>query len=424
MTTHELAVIGYLIVYPENTQSVAARLSPDDMSSVQAREIYNAIIGLHEIGVKPDLVTIVDFLSANNVLASVGGAAAVAEIVSSLPDCNNIEYYLDAVLDASLKRRLKTILKSTSSSLNDHTDATSIIEKLKDQLDSLTIKKKRSSVRISDISSQFLSILESGLQHEQIPTYIPELDALMGHMRKGELIIIAARPSVGKTAFAVNMMRLAAKNQIGSILFSLEMPREQIFKRLLCLESGLSMGTIENVTSGSNLFTRVVAASDTVASYNISIYDDPLLNVNTMLSEIKKLDGISLVFVDYMQLMSGTRRSYETRQQEVSAISHGLKVLARKIDMPVIALSQLNRNIELRGPHARPILADIRESGAIEQDADRVIFLHRMSEGEDGVFQPQDSDDKLLVSVAKNRNGPTGDIILRFKKTTMEVLCD
>lgn len=424
MTTHELAVIRHLIEHPESTPGVAARLSPEDMSSDRAKEIYNAIIGLHEMGVKPDLVTIVDLLSANKVLSAIGGPSVVADVISSLPGSDNIDYYVDKVLDASLKRKLKLLSQKIAAMSDDHVDAGTIVNTINEHIEKLTIKQKQTSVGVSEISSQFITAIESGQQEELVPTFIPTLDALMGYLRKGELIVIAARPSVGKTAFAVNLMRLAAQNGVGSILFSLEMPKEQIFKRLLCLESGLSMRTLETVTVGSKLLDKVVVAADRVSSYNISIYDNPILNVNTMLAEISKLNGMSVVFVDYMQLMSGTRKAYDTRQQEVAAISHGLKILARRLNIPVIALSQLNRNIEMRGPNSRPILADLRESGAIEQDADRVIFLHRMVEGEDDMFVRPTDEEKLLVSVAKNRNGPTGEIVLGFRKSTMEVLYD
>lgn len=421
MTSHEIALLNHLIAQPQDIPIVAAELTPDDFSDSAGSEIYSALVGLHELGVKPDLITIVDFLKARNALDKIGGPSVVSDMIASGIGGDNIAYYSQKIREQAQRRKLKRLAVELSTAADGVQSVQDVIADFSVKLESVVQNRGPERLSVGDIAASYLQQIESGSSPRLFPLCIPALDALMGPLRGGEFVVIAARPSVGKTAFAINVSVLAAENGMKTVFFSIEMPRGQIFKRMLSLKTGLSMATLEQMCPEHPKFEDVVRATDALAEYPIVLCDEPAVNVNTILAVAKSIRDVDLIVVDYMQLMSGTKKHYDNRQHEVASISHGLKILARKLDIPVIALSQLNRNIELRGPGSRPILADLRESGAIEQDADRVIFLHRQTDDNEALFSSARETDQLLVSVAKNRNGPTGDVMLTFVRRTMRI---
>jgi len=414
----EQSVLGSMLL-DKNAISIAAEiLRSDDFYKEAHGQIFNCILELYERDEPADLVTLVDSLRSRGVLESVGGVTYLSNLVSSVPTTANVKYYAKIVEDKSTLRKL---IRSSSELMekcySGSEEVPSILEKA--EKDIFDISQKAMTHDFEPMSK----ILEKGFNEIErlyknkgaitgIPTGFSEIDSKTSGFQKGDFILIAARPSMGKTAFALNIAQYAAiRNKNTVAIFSLEMSKESLAQRMLCAEANIDMLKLRTGNLDDDDWIRLARSAGPLAEAKIFIDDTPGISVTEMRSKCRRLKleyGLDLIIIDYLQLMQGRTRS-ENRQQEVSDISRSLKALAKEMNTPVISLSQLSRAPESRSDH-RPMLSDLRESGSIEQDADVVCFLYRDE------YYNKDTDKKNIaeVIIAKQRNGPTGTVELAF----------
>ncbi|MCX6823981.1 MAG: replicative DNA helicase [candidate division SR1 bacterium] len=403
-------------------------LVPEDFYNKEHFYIYQSIKKLWAARKTIDVVTLADQLSKDSVLDAVGGTDYLYELSSFLLSSSSCAEYVKIVKEKSI---LRNILKTSHKIIGDVYEQKDTAQVLQD------IEKRVYDLTQNNVSEKVLSIgdiLNKRIEEHMDIMDHPEkanlrkvfsgyhgLDEMLGGFKPAELIILAARPSMGKTAFALNILKNMAVDQKKSVaLFSLEMSSEQIADRILSMVSGIPMGKIAKGQLDSEDFTVMGESMEILSETNIFIDDKGSTTIPELKSKIRRLKiektSLDLVIIDYLQLMSGSNSGYSgNRVQEISEISRGLKELARELEMPIIALSQLSREVEKR-VDKKPQLSDLRESGAIEQDADEVIMLHR-----EDYYDP-DTDKKGLtdVCVRKNRNGPIGESELYFEKTIMK----
>ncbi len=403
-------------------------LSPEDFYQKEHFYIYQGIKNLWGSRKTIDVVTLADQLGKDAVLDTIGGTDYLYELSSFLLSTSSCAEYVKIVKEKSI---LRNILKTSQKIIGDVYTQKDTMEVLQD------IEKRVFDLTQNNVSEKVLSIWE--ILNKRIEEHMdimdhPEkanlrkvysgyfwLDEMLGWFKPAELIILAARPSMGKTAFALNVLKNMAVDQKKSVaLFSLEMSSEQIADRILSMVSGISMSKIAKWQLDNDDFTTMSESMEILSETNIFIDDKWSTTIPELKSKIRRLKiektSLDLVIIDYLQLMSGSSSWYSgNRVQEISEISRGLKELARELEIPIIALSQLSREVEKR-VDKKPQLSDLRESGAIEQDADEVIMLHR-----EDYYDP-DTDKKGLtdVCVRKNRNGPVGESELYFEKTIMK----
>ena len=413
----EQSVLGSLLIDRDAVIRVAAFLKAEDFYSANHGIIYQAILDLYNQRTPPDFVTVVDELDRRGRLDDVGGVAYLTELLNSVPTAVHVEYYGRIVERTATLRRL---IQAGSEIVQIGYDPSRDVEEALDQAEQalFRVSQKRTLrdfIPISDVLEHYFDKLDVIQQHRGevvgVPTGFADLDKLTGGLQRSDLVIIAARPSVGKTSFQLGIAHSAAVRHGKSVgIFSLEMSAEQLVQRLLSMETGVDTQRLRLGYIDDDEWDQVSRAFGRLAEAHVYIDDTPGISVMEVRSKARRLmaeQGLDLVIVDYLQLMQG-RRS-ENRVQEISDISRGLKGLARELNIPVVALSQLSRAVESRTDH-RPLLSDLRESGSIEQDADIVMFLYR-----EELYDP-DTEKKGIaeVIVAKHRNGPTSTINLRF----------
>lgn len=412
----EQSVLGSMILDKTSIAEAAEILRGDDFYRENHKLIFNAVIDLYQRDIPVDMITLIEHLRSTEKLEGAGGITYITEICNSVPSTANLTSYTKIVQEKSILRRL---IKSS----------TEIIEESYNQQDNVPKVLDSAEKRIFDIaqntvSSDFESlstVLERGfLEIERlynnkgevtgVPSGFPELDGKTSGFQKGDMILIAARPSMGKTTFALNLAEYAALRASKSIVvFSLEMSKEQLAYKLLCSEANVDMLKLRTGNLEDSDWDNIARASGPLAEAKIYIDDTAGISVMEMRSKCRRIKiehGIDMIIIDYLQLMSG---SGESRQQEVSEISRSIKALAKEMQCPVIALSQLSRAPEQRTDH-RPMLSDLRESGSIEQDADLVMFLYRDE------YYNKETEDKNVAEciIAKQRNGPTGTVKLAW----------
>lgn len=414
----EQSVIGSMLLDKNAISTASEILTGDDFYKEAHRQIFNAAVELYNRNEPVDLVTIVDILRGKGILDNIGGITYLSNLVSSVPTTANVKYYAKIVEEKSTLRRLikassETIEKCYSSS----DDLVGIIDTAERNI--FNISQKATSHDFEPMSS----LLEKGFNQIEnlynnkgaitgIPTGFTEIDNKTSGFQKGDLVLVAARPSMGKTAFALNIAEYAAiRNNNSVAIFSLEMSKEQLAFRMLCSQANIDMLKLRTGNLEDDDWVKLAKSAGPLASAKIFIDDTPGITVTEMRSKCRRLKmehGLDLIIVDYLQLMQGSSRT-ENRQQEVSDISRSLKALAKEMDTPLIALSQLSRAPEARADH-RPMLSDLRESGSIEQDADIVSFLYRDE------YYNKETDKRNIaeVIIAKQRNGPTGTVELAF----------
>lgn len=415
----EAAVLGSMILDRECIGQVVQEVTADDFYRPEHREVFEALILLYEKNSDIDLVLLRDELKKRNKLKSVGGVDYLVKIAESVPSAASAEYYANIVKEKSLLRQL---VRVSSEILNDAYSETGDVT---DKLDAaeqkvFAVTEKKITGSVVPLKSLLMEAFENiearkGIHVTGLPTGYYELDEQLCGLQKGEMIIIAGRPSMGKTSFALNIAEhVGADNDIPVAIFSLEMSKQQLAERFLCsrghfdsqeVRKGmLSTEQLAELTqTGSELFEKPIYVDDTPGL-------TPLM-IRAKCRRLKAQYDIQCVLIDYLQLMTlgGT---VESRQQEISAISRYLKALARELNVPVVVMSQLNRSPEGREGH-RPRMSDLRESGSIEQDADVVMLLHREDyyrRGESGYEETNTAE----VIIAKQRNGPTGVVQLMF----------
>ena len=415
----ERALLGGVMVNNILFDQVLENLKPEDMASMAHQRIFRILQKLRMEGVEMDPITVTDMLHRSGELEAVGGAEYVSDLMTGIPLLDTSEHYVHIIKQRSLLRQLivrsnKIILDAFSSPEEPEV----ILSEAEQSILELGDMNIRSSmVDLEQLAEKAGSTLEQLMKQDRhvtgVPTNFHLLDEMTSGLQKTDLVVLAARPSVGKTALALSMALNAAKMGNTVAFFSLEMSAEQLFFRLLGMESKVDLQLIRTGRIPKNRLAEVNMQFDNLARLPIVIDDSPVLNVLDMgakLRRVKHQRGLDLAVVDYMQLMRGVGRS-ENRTQEVSSISRGLKALAKELDVPVLALSQLSRAPEKRGEGKDPILSDLRDSGSIEQDADLVMFLHRtMAPKADDA----ESQGMARLLVAKQRNGPTGTIKLTF----------
>ncbi|MFH1616250.1 MAG: replicative DNA helicase [Planctomycetota bacterium] len=418
----EAAVLGSMILDPECIGQVVQTLHAESFYRVEHQILYDVLVGLYEQGCGIDLVILRDELKRCGRLDEVGGVEYLKRIAESVPSSVNVEYYSQIVKDKFL---LRGLINNVTDILNDAYDPTgSAGEKLDDaerRIFGITQQKiSGSAVAIRELLTEAFENIESR-EHSHItglPTGYRELDERTCGLQKGEMIIIAARPSMGKTSLALNIAEhIGADNKTGVAIFSLEMGRQQLTERILCSRAMVDSQAVrkgmcsdiqlrELTTAGSELLDKPIYIDDTAGLTP--------LELRGKARRLKAQYGIQCIIVDYLQLMSlGTLR-VESRQQEISQISRYLKALARELEVPVVALSQLNRALESREGH-RPRMSDLRESGSLEQDADVVMLLHREDYYHRGETDHPPTNTAELI-IAKQRNGPTGVVELLFNE--------
>ena len=416
----EQCVLGGILIEAGALLKVIEILDPDDFYKESHRLIYSAIIDLFDRNEPQDLVTVHNELKKKGLLERAGGPLYLAELTETVPVASNIDYYAKIVRDKALLRRL--IQKSSeiaSLCYEEAEDVDDILEYAESAIFELSqLKIRQSFHKINDVLKESIQKVSSLYDKKELITGVPsgfiELDKLTAGFQPSDLIIIAGRPSMGKTAFALNIAQHAAVNHgIPTAIFSLEMSKEQLALRMLCSEAMVDAHRVRTGFLSQSDWRKLLDAADNLSKTPIFIDDTPALSVLEMRAKARRLkseQNIGLVIVDYLQLMQG-RSGSERREQEISEISRSLKAMAKELNVPVIALSQLNRKVEDR-PNKRPQMSDLRESGAIEQDADVIAFIYR-----DEVYNRDPNNPrrgKAEIIVAKQRNGPTGTVLLAF----------
>jgi replicative DNA helicase len=422
----ERSILGTILLDNLSYNQAAEHLKPEDFSLDSHRRIYTRMVDLAESSRPIDMITLVEELDRRKELESIGDVGYVSGLLDGVPDRPSIEHYIKIVRDKALLRGLIHVANAAIARASDQSDlAEEVLNDAEAAIMQLSEKRiGRGFLGVQEIVKESFGSVDALLQRGQritgLATHYTDLDEMTSGLQRADLVIIAGRPSMGKTAFAMNIAENASivdQKVVG--MFSLEMSREALLLRLLCSRARVDSHKMRTGSLWRDDMTKVVQAMDELAHAPIFIDDTPGIVLSEMRAKARRLKqsqgGLDLLIVDYLQLMSGGGRRYENRTQEVSAISRGLKGLAKELNVPVIALSQLSRAPESRGGDHRPQLADLRESGSIEQDADVVAFIFR-----EEVYKQDDPDlqGKAELIIAKQRNGPTGKVRLAFLKNS------
>ena len=411
---------------PEALERLEGTLLPDHFYVEANARVFYVILELSGKGQPVDALTIKDHLERRDELGSCGGEAYLAELVTAVPTSANVKHYASIIRERFVLRELlsvcstvsQDVYQESSREVNEHLD---LAEKNILAIAESFNRSRPAFSKMSDLMLETYKELEDRYASKKIVTGIPsgftDLDTMTAGMQRGDLIIIAGRPSMGKTAFSMNLAQNAAMrgdddNSGVVAVFSLEMSSQQIAMRMLACEARVDMSNLRTGRFSAEDWRKLAAASGSLAESKVFIDDTPSIGVMELRTKCRRLKrenkGLDLVLIDYIQLMSG-RSDSENRAQEVSEISRALKGLAKELSVPVIALSQLNRSLEQRADK-RPVMSDLRESGAIEQDADVIMFIYR-----DEVYNKKPENEGLAeIIIAKQRNGPIGDCKLTF----------
>lgn len=409
----EQSVLGSLLIDKDSIVKVAESLKPEHFYREQHAEIYRAILTLYEKRQPADLVTVTDILKKNHKLEIAGGAAYLAGLVNTVPTTAHIEHYAGIVKEASTKRSLITAAaKITENAFREEVEVKDLLDTSEQQLFGISQEHlKQNFVPLKDALAESFDRLDElhkkGSGMRGVPTGFGDIDKKLSGLQDSTLVILAARPSVGKSTFCMNIAQhMGVKEKIPVGIFSLEMSKEQLVDLMLASQSEVDAWKITTGNLKEEDFENLSEAMGELAEAPIFIDDTPGISIMEMRTKARRLQmehGLKLLIVDYLQLIHG--RNLENRVQEVSEISQALKNLARELRIPVLACSQLSRAVESRQAKI-PQLADLRESGAIEQDADVVMFLYR---------EDQEDLENVKLNIAKHRSGPLGEIDLKFK---------
>src|SRR5881394_1205005 len=420
----ERSILGAILLDNFAYNQAAEYLKVEDFSLDSHRRIYSRMMDLAESSRPIDMITLIEELDRRKDLQPIGDVAYVSSLVDGVPERPSIEHYVKIVRDKALLRGVISAATTAIARASDQSDAAEdVLSDTEAAIFQLSEKRiGRGFMGVQEIVKESFGSVDALLQRGQritgLATHYTDLDEMTSGLQRADLVIIAARPSMGKTAFAMNIAENASiedKKVIG--MFSLEMSREALLLRLLCSKARVDSHKMRTGSLWRDDMDKVVHAMEQLAHAPIFIDDTPGIALSEMRAKARRLKQsqgtLDLIIVDYLQLMSGSSRRYENRTQEVSAISRGLKALAKELKVPVVALSQLSRAPESRGGDHRPQLADLRESGSIEQDADVVAFIFR-----EEVYKPDEPelDGIAEIIIAKQRNGPTGRVKMAFMK--------
>lgn len=414
----EQSLLGGILIDNGGLPSALEILRGDEFYRDTHRIIFRAVLELFERNEPADLVTVVDLLNQKDQLDAVGGASYLASLLEAVPSASNVPVYARIVNEKALLRRL---IQASNEVISWCYGGGKSIEEILDLAEAAIFSVTQNRIRSSyyplkEIIKKSIESIERFQEYREMVTgvssHFKDLDKLTAGFQPSDLIIIAARPSMGKTAFALNIARNAAVDSGVPVgIFSLEMSKEQLVMRMLCSEARVDSHKIRSGFLSQQECAKLLKAAGSFSEVPMYIDDTPAISALELRAKARRMmadRGLGLIIVDYLQLMRG-REGTERREQEISEISRSLKALAKELNIPVIALSQLNRKVEERH-NKRPVLSDLRESGAIEQDADVIAFIYR-----DEVYNPGTTDKGIAeISIGKQRNGPTGEVKLAF----------
>ena len=412
----EQSVIGSMIMSRDAIVEASEIITGADFYQQQYGIVFEAMIELHDEGKAVDLITLQERLKEKDLPPEISSMEFVRDLLSAVPTSANVKYYAEIVAEKSMLRKLiKTTEEITNACYLGKEKMQDILEVTEKKIFDLV--QNRGSEEFVPIRQVVLNAIEKIEKASRsqgsvtgIPTGFIDLDYKMSGFQPSDLILVAARPSMGKTAFVLNIAQyMAFHNDVTAAIFSLEISKEQLVNRLLALESKVDSQNIRTGNLEDEEWAKLIEGANIIGKSNLIIDDKPGISISELRSKCRKYKmehNLGVIFIDYLQLMTGSGRS-ESRQQEISEISRSLKALARELNVPVVALSQLSRAVEQRPDH-RPMLSDLRESGAIEQDADVVMFIYRDD------YYNKDSENKNIaeIIIAKQRNGPIGTVNL------------
>lgn len=413
----EQSVIGSMLMDKSAIVTASEMIQRDDFYQHQYGVVFETMVELYNEGRPVDLVTLQDRLKEKDVPPEISSLTFIKDVIAAVPTSANIRSYASIVREKAILRRLIKVNEEIANTCYAGKEKTEDIlaETEKRIFDLLQNRNNSEFVPISQVAMNVLEKIEIAAKSKStvtgIPTGFTDLDYRTSGMQPSDFILIAARPSMGKTAFVLNVVHhVAVKKKLPCLIFSLEMSKEQLVNRMLSMESKVDSQTLRTGTLSDSDWDKVVDGIGVISQSTLMIDDTPGISITELRSKCRKMKlehGLSLVIIDYLQLMSGNGKNGDNRQQEISEISRSLKALARELNAPVVALSQLSRACETRTDH-RPMLSDLRESGAIEQDADVVMFLYR----DDYYNKDTERPNVAEVIIAKQRNGPIGTVEL------------
>jgi replicative DNA helicase len=415
----ESSVLGGILLENDAINIVVELLRPEDFYRESHRKVFRAMIELTDRNEPVDLITLSDYLNGRGELDAVGGSAYLASLADFVPTAANISYYARIVREKSILRSLiRTATEIATRGYEEQGNVEEFLDTAEKVIFDISEKKiKASFVAVGDMIKDTLKTVEKLYERKEMVTGVPtgyeDLDKLTAGLQPSDLIIVAGRPSMGKTAFSLNIAANAAFAGVGVAVFSLEMAKEQLVLRMLCSEARVNNSKVRSGYLAERDFPKLANAAGRLHEALIYIDDTPAISVLELRAKARRLvrdrsKKVGLIVIDYLQLMRGMGGA-SNREQEISEISRSLKALAKELAVPVIAISQLNRRVEDRGDR-RPMMSDLRESGAIEQDADVIMFIYR-----DEVYnQNSEEKGKAEIIVAKQRNGPIDKVELTF----------
>lgn len=416
----EMAVLGSTLIDEDAISVATEKLTPDSFYKDVHRKIFEAICALYSANKAVDLITLTDELKRSSLLDSIGGVTYLTGLVNSVPSAANINHYVDIVKEKSIVR---TLINNSTKIISLCYGAEGNTDELVDEAEQLVFeisdkKSQGSYISLKELVKDSIETIDVLYQRKAhvtgIATGYVELDMMTSGLQPSDLIVVAGRPSMGKSALALGIAEHAGVNdKVPLALFSLEMSKEQLVQRMLCAHARVDAHKVRTGYLATSDWPRLTAAAGKLSESQIFIDDTPAISVMELRAKARRLKAhhdIKLIVLDYLQLMRGSA-AIESRQQEISEISRSLKALARELNVPVIAISQLSRAVEMRTDH-RPQLSDLRESGAIEQDADLVVLILR----EEYYNATPENQGKAEIIIAKQRNGPVGRMELAFIK--------
>lgn len=412
----EQSILGSILLDKDAIITVAETITPTDFYKDAHRIIYESMMALNNKNEPIDMVTLTDELRKRGYLDNIGGVTYLTSLSTIVPTTSNVKYYADIVKEKSVLRQL---IKASNDIINlgygSGESAENVLDFAEKKIFDISQERTNDDFKpINQVLMDTYDMIESIYSNKSdvtgVTTGFKDLNKKINGLQRTDLILVAARPAMGKTAFALNLVQNAAiKGNASVAVFSLEMSKEQLAQRMIAAQSNVELKKMKTGTLNDADWPRIISAMAVMSDAKIFIDDTPGIKINELRSKCRKLkmeQGLDLVMIDYLQLMESDSKN-ESRQQEISKISRSLKILAKELDCPVVALSQLSRAPEQRADH-RPVLSDLRESGAIEQDADIVMFLYRDE------YYHSDSEKKDLaeIIIAKNRHGETGSVEL------------
>ena len=414
----EISVLGSMLLDNEAINLVTEILRTDNFYKTSHQHIFDTIVNIYNKNNAVDLVILKDELKKQSLLEKVGGAEYLMELEESVPLASNVEYYAKIVREKTIKRDLITATaKIQQEAYNDSLESEELLDVAEKEIFDITQRKFSSpTIKLFNILHDTFDHISNLHDREGrltgISTGYYDLNDITSGLQKSELIVIAARPSMGKSSLVLNIAEHAGtKEKKPTLIFSMEMSAQQVAQNMLCSKAKIDAHLLRTGKLDDNQFSNLSLAMGDLSESEIFIDDTPglgLLELRAKARRLKLQHNIQMIIVDYLQLMEA--RKAENRQQEISSISRGLKALARELEVPVIAVSQLNRSVETREGHT-PRMSDLRESGSIEQDADVIILLHR-----EDYYDPTKRPGEVDLNIAKQRNGPTGKVKLTFRR--------